>query len=102
MQDYNADQMLRYLSTWYDSPIDVVTFSLYQDPKKQNQFELAPYRSRKEKDQVESGIRSIQSKPLGTRSTHASRRNGGEGGVLLSVARECRRDGGKLRLEVKS
>ncbi|MFM1932530.1 MAG: hypothetical protein RL226_1833, partial [Bacteroidota bacterium] len=27
-QDYNGDQMIRYLSAWFDNDIDIVTFQL--------------------------------------------------------------------------
>lgn len=33
MQDYTNDQLIKYMSAWFDNDIDVVTFQLTQDPE---------------------------------------------------------------------
>lgn len=56
MQDYNNDQMIRYLSAWFDNDIDIVTFQLV--PDEQASVSLSWHLTRKEKETINKALHS--------------------------------------------
>jgi hypothetical protein len=49
-QDYNGDQMIRYLSAWFDNSIDIVSFQLKH--KSDTQVSLSWHLTSKEKETI--------------------------------------------------
>ncbi|NNE55963.1 MAG: hypothetical protein HKN32_08090 [Flavobacteriales bacterium] len=58
MQDYNSDQMMRYLSTWFDSEINVVDFQLYQT--EESEISLSWHLTEAEKQKIKNAVHSTQ------------------------------------------
>jgi len=54
--DYNSEQMLRYLTAWFDNSIDLVTFQLQHDEK--NFVSLSWHLTEAEKRTIRSGVKS--------------------------------------------
>lgn len=54
MQDYNGDQMFRYLSAWFENDIDLVTFQMPNDDV--NRVSLSWHLTNKEKMQIKSNL----------------------------------------------
>ncbi len=58
MQDYNNDQMARYLNAWFDNDIDLVTFQLRTED--QASVSLSWHLTKSEKMAIERAIQSTQ------------------------------------------
>ena len=56
MQDYNADQMIRYFSTWYETEIDVITLQLYQE--QESKISLSWHLTEAEKRRITEAVTS--------------------------------------------
>ncbi len=56
MHNYNNDQMIRYLSAWFENDIDILTFQLHQDPN--SQISLSWHLTEAEKRKIKSEINS--------------------------------------------
>ena len=56
MQDYNADQMIRYFSTWYEADVDFVTLQLFQE--QESKISLSWHLTEAEKRRVNEAVSS--------------------------------------------
>lgn len=56
MQDYNNDQMIRYLTAWFENSIDIVTFQLEREEGAQ--VSLSWHLTTKEKEVIKSAVKS--------------------------------------------
>jgi hypothetical protein len=56
MQDFNNDQMIRYLSAWFENEIDIVTFQLA--PEETSSVSLSWHLTSREKETIRRGLES--------------------------------------------
>lgn len=56
MQDFNNDQMIRYLSAWFENEIDIVTFQLA--PEQTSSVSLSWHLTSREKETINRGLTS--------------------------------------------
>jgi hypothetical protein len=56
MQDFNNDQMIRYLSAWFENEIDIVTFQLA--PEETSSVSLSWHLTSREKETIRRGLQS--------------------------------------------